>query len=103
MIQIDIVSILVVAALFWVLYRKGEQQMAAIDEILAAVTAVSTTLDEVKADIATLISQLPGEGGLTAEQVAEVKTALEAVQAKATDAADDFPVPPTEPPTEPPA
>ena len=63
--------------------------MAAIDDLKAMIAAVSSTLDEVKADVADLISKLPTAGSIDEAGVEELRAALVELQAKAGDVADD--------------
>jgi hypothetical protein len=51
---------------------------------------ILSTLSDLKTQIADLISKLPADGGLTAAEVADLKSDLEALQTKAGDAADDY-------------
>lgn len=71
------------------LTQQGGTLLAALDDLKAKVAAVAGKLDEVKADVADLISKLPAAGGLTSNEVEALKADLDALVAKAEDVADD--------------
>lgn len=68
--------------------RIMSEQGEAVKQLISDVSA---KVDDLSNDVTTLIGMLPSSGGMTAEEVAEVRTALEALKAKTTSAADLFP------------
>lgn len=63
-----------------------------VDQLVASQTALKGSLDAIKTGVGTIISGLPA-GGMTADEVAALKTSLTAAlgteQANASEAADD--------------
>lgn len=61
------------------------------------ISALSTAIDGIRGDIDLIKSKLPADGGLTADQVTELRADLDAVVAKAQelDAENPEPAPPT--------
>lgn len=54
-----------------------------LDQLTAKINGVTTSLDNIKADITKIKEGLPTEGGLTAEEVATLSASLDAAVSKA--------------------
>ena len=85
MINTALLLILIVLVIYY-----GERIMAAIDDLRAQVAQITTDLAEVSSDVDSLIAGLPGEGGLNAEQVAELKNSLANVSSGLRTVADKY-------------
>ena len=66
--------------------------MAALDDLKALVASSVAAVENLKADVADLISKLPAAGGLTSDEVETLRADLQALKEKAEDAADDHEV-----------
>jgi hypothetical protein len=54
-----------------------------LTELKGKVTSLETSLDNIKGDITTIKEGLPAEGGLTADEVADLRAALDGAVSKA--------------------
>ena len=82
--------------LFKLLAENQGRIMSELSDIKDRITSMSTSVDELQADVTALITMLPAAGGLTAEETAEIKAALEALDTRLKAAAGIFtPTPPT--------
>jgi len=69
--------------------------MSALDDVKATLADIGKDLDEIDGDIDELIAKLPASGGMSAAEVAELKTLLDGVKTHTREAADKVPEPPT--------
>jgi uncharacterized protein involved in exopolysaccharide biosynthesis len=71
--------------LLHLILKKLTMSQETLDELKALATSASASLDKIKEDITRIISTLPAEGGLTAAEVAELRTSLSDLAKKADD------------------
>lgn len=72
-----------------------------LQELQAKIAEGATRLDNIAADITAIKENLPAEGGLTAEEVAQLRVDLDGLVTKAANLDEENPAPTTEePPTE---
>lgn len=71
--------------------REIKKMSEAGDAMKTAITDMSAKVDDIANDVTTLMGMIPAEGGMSAAEAAEVRTALEALQTKLTTAAGIFP------------
>jgi hypothetical protein len=78
--------------------KQSKMANEILQELQAKIAEGATRLDNIAADITTIKENPPAEGGLTAEEVSQLRVDLDGLVTKAANLDEENPAPPTEEP-----